>query len=290
MEILAAMRLFEDASPAKEIAIRVLSHTYVVDRIFAANLTGTEHGYTSANPSGAPSLEELTATIKTNDQWYLDYVSLLDEARLAERIDFTFSDGEPGRMSREEMLMHVAIHGAGHRGQLGWIMMENSITPPADRFTTYLHKVEASSRRRPGGSNDINESHLAGSRPDGVLLAEQGPPETAAQEGNAMSRLDELTESIKRAVGADSDLGKTLKFDLKGEGFIYINGESVTNEDKPADLTLALTIDDLKAISQGKLSPIPAMMSGRLKLSDMGVAAVLQAKMQALFSRMRSAS
>jgi len=50
-EILAAMRLFDDASPAKEITIRVLSHTYVVDRIFSANLTGTEHGYTSPNTS-----------------------------------------------------------------------------------------------------------------------------------------------------------------------------------------------------------------------------------------------
>src|ERR1700730_15706146 len=37
-EILAAMRQFDDASPAKEIAVRVLSHTYAVDRIFAANL------------------------------------------------------------------------------------------------------------------------------------------------------------------------------------------------------------------------------------------------------------
>ena len=36
-EMLAAMRLFDDASPAREIAIRVLNHTYAVDRIFAAN-------------------------------------------------------------------------------------------------------------------------------------------------------------------------------------------------------------------------------------------------------------
>jgi len=47
---------------------------------------------------------------------------------------------------------------------------------------------------------------------------------------------------------------KRLKFDLKGEGFIYIDGGSVTNEDKAADLTLTLTIDDLKAISPGKLA------------------------------------
>ena len=61
-EMLAAMRQFDDASPAREIAIRVLSHTYAVDRIFAANLTGTEHGYTSPNPSLAPSLEDIPLT------------------------------------------------------------------------------------------------------------------------------------------------------------------------------------------------------------------------------------
>lgn len=147
-EILAAMRQFDDSSPAKEIAIRVLNHTYAVDRIFAANLRRAEHGYTSPNPGQAPSLEELSEAIKTSDQWYIDYVSHLDEAQLAERIDFTFTDGLPGRMSREEMLMHVMIHGEGHRGQIGLIMMQNSIMPPGDGFTSFLHKTEASTRRR----------------------------------------------------------------------------------------------------------------------------------------------
>src|SRR5262249_30407187 len=136
-EILTTMRRFDDASSARQIAITVLSHTYVVDRIFAANMTGAEHGYTSANPVQAPSLEQLAEAIKTSDQWYIDYVSRLDKAQLAEEIDFTFTDGEPGRMSREEMLLHVVTHGAGHRGQIGLLMMQNSISPPADdRFTS----------------------------------------------------------------------------------------------------------------------------------------------------------
>ena len=44
------------------------------------------------------------------------------------------------------------------------------------------------------------------------------------------------------------------------------------------------------AISQGKLAPVTAMMSGRLRLSDMGVAANLQGRMLALFSKMQAAS
>jgi putative sterol carrier protein len=56
---------------------------------------------------------------------------------------------------------------------------------------------------------------------------------------------------------------------LKGEGFIYIDSDSVTNEDKPADLTPTVTIDDLRAMGRGKLSPTTAVMTGRLGLSDM---------------------
>jgi len=49
----------------------------------------------------------------------------------------------------------------------------------------------------------------------------------------------------------------------------------------------SLTIDDLNAIGQGKLAPMTAVISGRLSLSDMDVATGLQAKMQALFSKMQ---
>jgi uncharacterized damage-inducible protein DinB/putative sterol carrier protein len=289
-DVLAAMRQFEEASPAKEIAVRVLSHTYVVDQIFAANLRRAEHGYTSPNRSHALSLEELSAAIETSDQWYLDYVSRLDEAQLAERIDFTFTDGLPGRMSREEMLMHVTVHGEYHRGQISLILMENSITPPGDGFTSYLHKAEASARRRASRSSDSVESQPDEVRSNMARLAKRAPAETSAKGGKAMSRLDELTESLRAAVGADSGLGKTLKFDLKGEGFIYIDGGSVSNEDQPADLTVTVASNDLKAISQGQLAPMTAMMSGRLMLSDMGVAANLQGKLQALFSKMQSGS
>ncbi|HVN27195.1 MAG TPA: DinB family protein [Candidatus Binataceae bacterium] len=147
-EMLAAVRQFDDASGAREIVLRVLNHIYAVDQIFAANLRRAEHGYTSPNPSRAPALEELSEAIRTGDRWYIDYVSRIDETELAECIDFTFTDGEPGRMSREEMLMHVSVHGEYHRGQLSVIMMQNSITPPGDGFTTYLHKTEAPTRRR----------------------------------------------------------------------------------------------------------------------------------------------
>ena len=100
-------------------------------------------------------------------------------------------------------------------------------------------------------------------------------------------QLVELTNRMKTAVGADSGLGKTLKFNLKGEGFVYIDGGTVTNDDKPADLTLTISMKDLIALGEGKLDPMTAVMTGALGLSDMGVAMGLQGKMQALFSKLQ---
>ena len=93
-------------------------------------------------------LEDLSADLRTSDREYVGYVAALDRDQLADRIDFSFTDGAKGRMSREEMLMHVITHGVGHRGQVSALMLLNSLPPGADGFTTYLHQAEASSRRR----------------------------------------------------------------------------------------------------------------------------------------------
>ncbi|QGZ57053.1 DinB family protein [Paraburkholderia acidiphila] len=130
------------------LAIKALSHSYVVDRIFAAHLQRKAHPYTSANLSELPTLDDLAADIRRSDQEYIEYVCGLDRDALAERIDFVFTDGAPGRMSREEMLVHVINHGTGHRGQVSALMLLNAVSPARDGFTTWLHEAQASTRGR----------------------------------------------------------------------------------------------------------------------------------------------
>jgi putative sterol carrier protein len=102
-----------------------------------------------------------------------------------------------------------------------------------------------------------------------------------------MATLEDITDRFRAAVGTDSGLGKSLKFDLKGEGVILVDGGTVTNEDKPADLTLTTSKADLEALGAGTLDPMSAVMTGKLKLSDMGLAMQMQPKLQALFGKMR---
>ncbi|THD64680.1 SCP2 sterol-binding domain-containing protein [Phenylobacterium sp.] len=105
-----------------------------------------------------------------------------------------------------------------------------------------------------------------------------------------MATLEELTDRIRRAAAAEAaasgaGLGSTIKLDLKGEGVIHIDGAAVTNDDLPADLVVTVGLRDLAALGKGELDPTRAMMTGRLRLSDMALAMRLQPKIQSLFSK-----
>lgn len=149
-KLLTALTELDDKPSVTGLAIKALNHSYVVDRIFDAHLKGKPHPYASTNPDDLPTLEDLSTQMRASDQTYLDYVSTLGRDKLSEQIDFTFTDGAPGRMSREEMLMHVITHGVGHRGQVSALMLLHAVAPATDGFATYLHQAEGMQRRRDG--------------------------------------------------------------------------------------------------------------------------------------------
>jgi putative sterol carrier protein len=100
-----------------------------------------------------------------------------------------------------------------------------------------------------------------------------------------MATLEELTDRIRRAASSDVALDKSIKLDLKGEGVIVIDGAEVSNEDRATDLTVTISRKDLEALGKRELDPMRAIMTGRMRLSDMGLAMKLQPQIQALFSK-----
>jgi uncharacterized damage-inducible protein DinB len=127
-------------------AIRIINHTYVVDRIFAGHLTGTAHGYEATNTKETPTLEELRGKVAESDKWYMDYVGKLTPQALSEKLSFAFTDGQRGTMTREEILAHIITHGGYHRGAAGRIMAQLSVSPPRDTLTVFLHRTEPERR------------------------------------------------------------------------------------------------------------------------------------------------
>ncbi|KFX70468.1 damage-inducible protein DinB [Pseudomonas taeanensis MS-3] len=143
-ELLSELQRLDPHAQQAELhaALRILNHIHVVERIFVANLQGLPHAYTATNTEQTPTLEALQQAVQSTDRWYLDYVAGLSAEQLGEIIAFTFVDGDSGRMSREEMLMHIVTHSGYHRGAVGRIMAQLSLAPPRDIYSRFVHEVE----------------------------------------------------------------------------------------------------------------------------------------------------
>jgi uncharacterized damage-inducible protein DinB len=74
------------------------------------------------------------------DAWYVGYVEAASPAELDQVVEFTFvADGEPGRMTKGEMLGHVLTHANSHRGAIGEMLGRLGAEGAPDMLTTFLH-------------------------------------------------------------------------------------------------------------------------------------------------------
>ena len=137
-------------------AIRLMNHIHIVDQIFAAHLRGEPHGFKATNTPETPALDGLRSAVRETDRWFVEQAGSLTPAQRSETLAFTFTDGQRGRMSREEMLAHVITHGSYHRGEVGQMLKRLSAAPPRDLFTAYLHRTEPQRRGPSLGADTFN--------------------------------------------------------------------------------------------------------------------------------------
>ena len=88
--------------------------------------------------------------------------------------------------------------------------------------------------------------------------------------------LPELTEQIRNKVTHADNINATIKISTD-QGVVYIDATQspavVTNDDKPADCDLQISVNNLVKMGEGDLNPMMAVMSGKLKIKgDMGIA------------------
>ena len=81
----------------------------------------------------------------------------------------------------------------------------------------------------------------------------------------------EITEGLTKAIGANSGLNSTLKFDFEGKGIVYVDGKStpntVSNDDKPADCTIMSipTASSAKKLLVRSLTMTPMMLERAMR-------------------------
>ena len=141
LKAVAALPEGEAAKPRKSTfknMVHTLNHIYVIDRIFRAHLEGRPHEYTARNTESHPPLAELQSAQRQMDNWLIETFDAMDAARLQARLRFGFVGGGEGVMSRLEMLQHVVIHSAYHRGFVAQMMFEVPARPPVSDITVFL--------------------------------------------------------------------------------------------------------------------------------------------------------
>jgi uncharacterized damage-inducible protein DinB len=127
-------------TPEGQFIPAIVRHFHTVDCVFKAHLLGVPHGYASVNPPEPASLSELRPRVSAIDDWYVDYSRHLDERDLTQVLDVTFTDGARQLLTRSDILLHVSLHGMGHRAQVAVLMRRFGAEPPPDRFTSYLNQ------------------------------------------------------------------------------------------------------------------------------------------------------
>jgi putative sterol carrier protein len=96
----------------------------------------------------------------------------------------------------------------------------------------------------------------------------------------------ELTAELQKRAAEMPTMDLSIKLNLKGDGIIHVDSKGTTNvvsnEDLPADCTVSITPENFKKLVDGKLKPMVAVMTGKLKIEgDMSVAM----KLQSLFKK-----
>jgi uncharacterized damage-inducible protein DinB len=127
---------------AMAFARQQLNHMVRVEEIFRARLLATEEPHSSTNSEIVPELADLGKRLAASNEWLQSYVRSAPPAQLQESIRFTFTDGKPGMLSREEVIFHLVNHGSYHRGAIGHALDLANASRPADTFTIFIHSAE----------------------------------------------------------------------------------------------------------------------------------------------------
>jgi uncharacterized damage-inducible protein DinB len=138
--VLAALRSATAPDPS---CLELLAHLLAAEHVWLARL----HEETPHHPVWPTlSLEECAGLVHANQRQLTAYVAGLTPADLARAITYRNSAGEQFTSSVEDMLLHVCLHGAYHRGQIAWALRRGGGVPMPTDYIAFVRGAPAATQ------------------------------------------------------------------------------------------------------------------------------------------------
>ena len=141
-EAIIKVLLKDDGALAE--AIGLMSHIVSAEHIWLSRIRGL-NGMLA--PWSALTLSECQEYAVSNCAGYLKIIRHLNEDSFDEPISFVLTNGKAMMSALGDILCHVPVHGAHHRGQITRILSRNNIEPPAIDYILYSLHTDATRDR-----------------------------------------------------------------------------------------------------------------------------------------------
>jgi uncharacterized damage-inducible protein DinB len=131
-EVLAALRA---AGAASERSLQLMAHILSAERLWLERL--------KQQPQSSPvwpkaDLDQCEAQAAEMGRLWLQYLELITAGDVAQSVSYKNSKGEVWKSTIGDILTHVVMHSAYHRGQIASHMREQGHTPAS---TDFIHAV-----------------------------------------------------------------------------------------------------------------------------------------------------
>lgn len=131
-EVLTAIRA---AGTANERSLQLMSHILAAELLWLERLKQIPQ---SVPVWPKPDLEQCEQQAATLGGQWLEFLDLITAGDVSQSVSYTNSKGEPWASDIVDILTHVVMHSAYHRGQIASHMRASGQTPA---YTDFIHGV-----------------------------------------------------------------------------------------------------------------------------------------------------
>jgi len=139
---LASLRAAVPLSPK---ALELYAHILGAEHVWLARLR-QEPATTAVWP--VIDLQQCHALAESNHREFAELLGALEPAALAREVPYSNSAGDAFRSTVQDILLHVALHGCYHRGQIALMLRESGAEPSPTDYIAFVRGAPAATRHR----------------------------------------------------------------------------------------------------------------------------------------------